>query len=112
MEIDSVTEDLYKFLSQELYEGLVGLQVFATDLNDTAVQDMMKNHIAVALDTLEMTEEDLDKSKVFKEAAEKLLTIEAERIKLTFDKRIPALLKAGIITSESTYKMGKRFGLL
>jgi hypothetical protein len=35
-----------------------------------------------------MTEEDLDKSKVFKEAAEKLLT-EAERIsKLTFDKRI------------------------
>jgi hypothetical protein len=88
MEIDSVTEDLYKFLSQELYEGLVGLQVFATDLNDTAVQDMMKNHIAVALDTLEMTEEDLDKSKVFKEAAEKLLTIEAERIKLTFDKRI------------------------
>jgi hypothetical protein len=46
-EIDSVTEDLYKF-SQELYEGLVGLQVFATDLNDTAVQDMMKNHIAVA----------------------------------------------------------------
>jgi hypothetical protein len=71
-EIDSVTEDLYKFLSQELYEGLVGLQVFATDLNDTAVQDMMKNHI-VALDTLEMTEEDLDKSKVFKEAAEKLL---------------------------------------
>jgi hypothetical protein len=47
--------------------------VFATDLNDTAVQDMMKNHIAVALDTLEMTEEDLDKSKVFKEAAEKLL---------------------------------------
>jgi hypothetical protein len=33
---------------------------------------MMKNHIAVALDTLE-TEEDLDKSKVFKEAAEKLL---------------------------------------
>jgi hypothetical protein len=42
--------------------------VFATDLNDTAVQDMMKNHIAVALDTLEMTEEDLDKSKVFKEA--------------------------------------------
>jgi hypothetical protein len=34
MEIDSVTEDLYKFLSQELYEGLVGLQVFATDLND------------------------------------------------------------------------------
>jgi hypothetical protein len=33
---------------------------------------MMKNHIAVALDTLEMTEEDLDKSKVFKEA-EKLL---------------------------------------
>jgi hypothetical protein len=46
-EIDSVTEDLYK-LSQELYEGLVGLQVFATDLNDTAVQDMMKNHIAVA----------------------------------------------------------------
>jgi hypothetical protein len=41
MEIDSVTEDLYKFLSQELYEGLVGLQVFATDLNDT-VQDMMK----------------------------------------------------------------------
>jgi hypothetical protein len=43
--------------------------VFATDLNDTAVQDMMKNHI-VALDTLEMTEEDLDKSKVFKEAAE------------------------------------------
>jgi hypothetical protein len=36
-----------------------------------------------------MTEEDLDKSKVFKEAAEKLLTIEAERIsKLTFDKRI------------------------
>jgi hypothetical protein len=63
---------LYKFLSQELYEGLVGLQVFATDLNDTAVQDMMKNHI-VALDTLEMTEEDLDKSKVFKEAAEKLL---------------------------------------
>jgi hypothetical protein len=54
-----------------------------------AVQDMMKNHIAVALDTLEMTEEDLDKSKVFKEAAEKLLTIEAERIsKLTFDKRI------------------------
>jgi hypothetical protein len=26
--------------------------------------------IAVALDTLEMTEEDLDKSKVFKEAAE------------------------------------------
>jgi hypothetical protein len=88
-EIDSVTEDLYKFLSQELYEGLVGLQVFATDLNDTAVQDMMKNHIA-ALDTLEMTEEDLDKSKVFKEAAEKTaVTIEAERIsKLTFDKRI------------------------
>jgi hypothetical protein len=42
VEIDSVTEDLYKFLSQELYEGLVGLQVFATDLNDTAVQDMMK----------------------------------------------------------------------
>jgi hypothetical protein len=41
------------------------------------------------------------------------VTIEAERIsKLTFDKRIPALLKAGIITSESTYKMGKRFGLL
>jgi hypothetical protein len=80
---------LYKFLSQELYEGLVGLQVFATDLNDTAVQDMMKNHI-VALDTLEMTEEDLDKSKVFKEAAEKTaVTIEAERIsKLTFDKRI------------------------
>jgi phosphoribosylaminoimidazole carboxylase (NCAIR synthetase) len=72
---------LYKFLSQELYEGLVGLQVFATDLNDTAVQDMMKNHIAVALDTLEMTEEDLDKSKVFKEAAEKTaVTIEAERI--------------------------------
>jgi hypothetical protein len=34
---------------------------------------MMKNHIVVALDTLEMTEEDLDKSKVFKEAAEKLL---------------------------------------
>jgi hypothetical protein len=32
-----------------------------------------ENHIAVALDTLEMTEEDLDKSKVFKEAAEKLL---------------------------------------
>jgi hypothetical protein len=27
----------------------MGLQVFATDLNDTAVQDMMKNHIAVAL---------------------------------------------------------------
>jgi hypothetical protein len=71
-EIDSVTEDLYKFLSQELYEGLVGLQV-STDLNDTAVQDMMKNHIVVVLDTLEMTEEDLDKSKVFKEAAEKLL---------------------------------------
>jgi hypothetical protein len=73
-----------------------------------------ENHIAVALDTLEMTEEDLDKSKVFKEAAEKTaVTIEAERIsKLTFDKRIPALLKAGIITSESTYKMGKRFGLL
>jgi hypothetical protein len=41
--------------------------VFATDLNDTAVHD--ENHI-VALDTLEMTEEDLDKSKVFKEAAE------------------------------------------
>jgi hypothetical protein len=71
-EIDSVTEDLYKFLSQELYEGLVGLQVFATDLNDTAVQDMMKI-ILLFLDTLEMTEEDLDKSKVFKEAAEKLL---------------------------------------
>jgi hypothetical protein len=86
--------------------------VFATDLNDTAVQDMMKNHI-VALDTLEMTEEDLDKSKVFKEAEKTAVTIEAERIsKLTFDKRIPALLKAGIITSESTYKMGKRFGLL
>jgi hypothetical protein len=85
--------------------------VFATDLNDTAVQDMMKNHI-VALDTLEMTEEDLDKSKVFKEAEKTAVTI-AERIsKLTFDKRIPALLKAGIITSESTYKMGKRFGLL
>jgi hypothetical protein len=72
VEIDSVTEDLYKFLSQELYEGLVGLQVFATDLNDTAVQDMMKI-ILLFLDTLEMTEEDLDKSKVFKEAAEKLL---------------------------------------
>jgi hypothetical protein len=43
--------------------------VFATDLNDTAVQDMMKI-ILFALDTLEMTEEDLDKSKVFKEAAE------------------------------------------
>jgi hypothetical protein len=90
VEIDSVTEDLYKFLSQELYEGLVGLQVFATDLNDTAVQDMMKNHIVVALDTLEMTEEDLDKSKVFKEAAEKTaVTIEAERIsKLTFDRTL------------------------
>jgi hypothetical protein len=37
--------------------------VFATDLNDTAVQDMMKNHIVAVLDTLEMTEEDLDKSK-------------------------------------------------
>jgi hypothetical protein len=45
-EIDSVTEDLYKFLSQELYEGLVGLQVFATDLNDTAVGHD-ENHIAV-----------------------------------------------------------------
>jgi hypothetical protein len=34
-----------------------------------------------------MTEEDLDKSKVFKEAAETAVTIEAERIsKLTFDK--------------------------
>jgi hypothetical protein len=71
-EIDSVTEDLYKFLSQELYEGLVGLQVFATDLNDTAVQDMMKI-ICCCFRYLEMTEEDLDKSKVFKEAAEKLL---------------------------------------
>jgi hypothetical protein len=29
MEIDSVTEDLYKFLSQELYVGACGLQVFA-----------------------------------------------------------------------------------
>jgi hypothetical protein len=36
-----------------------------------------------------MTEEDLDKSKVFKEAAEKTaVTIEAERISKTFDKRI------------------------
>jgi hypothetical protein len=60
--------------------------VFATDLNDTAVQDMMKNHIAVALDTLEMTEEDLDKSKVFKQQKQNFV---AERIsKLTFDKRI------------------------
>jgi predicted RNA-binding protein (virulence factor B family) len=85
----------------------VGLQVFATDLNDTAVQDMMKNHIAVALDTLEMTEEDLD-LKYSKKAEKTAVTIEAERIsKLTFDKRIPALLKAGIITSESTYKMGR-----
>jgi hypothetical protein len=64
----------------------VGLQVFATDLNDTAVQDMMK---IILLDTLEMTEEDLDKSKVFKAAEKTAVTIEAERIsKLTFDKRI------------------------
>jgi hypothetical protein len=75
---------LYKFLSQELYEGLVGLQVFATDLNDTAVQDMMKNHIAVALDTLEMTEEDLDKSKVFKTAEKTAVTIEAENLETYF----------------------------
>jgi hypothetical protein len=47
--------------------------VFVTDLNDTAVQDMMKNHIVVAFRYFEMTEEDLDKSKVFKEAAEKPL---------------------------------------
>jgi hypothetical protein len=47
-EIDSVTEDLYKFLSQELYEKeLVGLQG-TTDLNDTAVQGHDENHIAVA----------------------------------------------------------------
>jgi hypothetical protein len=79
---------LYKFLSQELYEGLVGLQVFATDLNDTAVQDMMKNHIAVALDTLEMTE-DLINLKYSKQLKKTAVTIEAERIsKLTFDKRI------------------------
>jgi hypothetical protein len=32
----------------------------------------MKNHTVVALDTLEMTEEDLINLKVFKEAAEKL----------------------------------------
>jgi hypothetical protein len=55
-----------------------------------------------------MTEEDLDKSKVFKEAAENCCNYE-ERTETYFDKRIPALLKAGIITSESTYKMGKRF---
>jgi hypothetical protein len=59
--------------------------VFTTDLNDTAVQDMMKNHIAVALDTLEMTEEDLDKSKMKLQKH----NFVAERIsKLTFDKRI------------------------
>jgi hypothetical protein len=40
--------------------------------------------------------------------SKKQLKAAVERIKLTFDKRIPALLKAGIITSESTYKMGKR----
>jgi hypothetical protein len=41
-----------------------------------------KIYIAVALDTLEMTEEDLDKSK-FQRAAEKTaVTIEAERIYL------------------------------
>jgi hypothetical protein len=28
VEIDLVTEDLYKFLSQELYEGLVGSSVY------------------------------------------------------------------------------------
>jgi hypothetical protein len=69
----------------------------------------MKNHIVVVLDTLEMTEEDLDKSKSIQRSSWKTaVTIEAERIsKLTFDKRIPALLKAGIITSESTYKMGR-----
>jgi hypothetical protein len=37
--------------------------VFATDSNDTAVQDMMKIILLLLLDTLEMTEEDLDKSK-------------------------------------------------
>jgi hypothetical protein len=50
--------------------------------------------------------------KYSKKQQKTAVTIEAERIsKLTFDKRI-LLLKAGIITSESTYKMGKRFGLL
>jgi hypothetical protein len=46
--------------------------VFATDLNDSSTGHDEKSY-CVALDTLEMTEEDLDKSKVFKEAAEKLL---------------------------------------
>jgi hypothetical protein len=45
--------------------------VFATDLNDTAQGHDEKS--LLLLDTLEMTEEDLDKSKIFKEAAEKLL---------------------------------------
>jgi hypothetical protein len=58
-----------------------------------------------------MTEED-DKSKVFKEAAEKTaVTIEAERIsKLTFKKE--SYFVESWHHSKITYKMGKRFGLL
>jgi hypothetical protein len=45
--------------------------VFATDLNDTTVQDMKKSYAVARY--FRDDEEDLDKSKVFKEAAEKLL---------------------------------------
>jgi hypothetical protein len=50
---------------------LYGSSSVLTDLNDTAVQDMMKNHIAVALDTL-VIEEVLINLK-YSKAAEKLL---------------------------------------
>jgi hypothetical protein len=49
-------------------KGPVGLQVFATDLNDTAVQDMMKSYCWQILQ--EMTEKILINLKLFK-AAEK-----------------------------------------
>jgi hypothetical protein len=66
-----------------------------------------ENHIAVALDTLEMTEEDLDKSKVFKTAEKTAVTIEAERSReLTFDKE-SCFVEAGIIIVKTLIKWGR-----
>jgi hypothetical protein len=49
LKIDAITEDLYKFLGQEVYESLIGLQVFSTDLNDVAIQLMMKTILQLFL---------------------------------------------------------------
>jgi hypothetical protein len=63
-----VREDLLKmmlsqriyisFLVREVYESLIGLQVFSTDLNDVAIQLMMKTILQLFFDTMEITEEE------------------------------------------------------